>query len=66
MELGRQQQVFDSSFDSVTGVSVTKLEPATRDSFARLGVLAEGAVVPKDMLSSLWEQVTNEEEDVIE
>ena len=55
---GWQQQVFSSVFNSVVDVSLTQLDPAPRDSFARLGVLAEGAVVPKDMLSSLWEQVT--------
>lgn len=54
----QQQQIFDTSFNSVVAVSLTQLDPASRDSFVRLGVLAEGAVVPKDMLSSLWEQVT--------
>lgn len=53
-----QQQVFSSSFNSVVGVSLAQLDPASRDSFVRLGVLAERAVVPKDLLCSLWEQVT--------
>lgn len=59
VQLGRpQQQVLDRAFNSVVGVSVTQLDPASRDSFLRLGVLTEGSVAPKDMLSSLWEQVT--------
>ncbi|CAM9362941.1 unnamed protein product, partial [Laminaria digitata] len=61
----QQQQEFDSSFNSVVGVSVTQLDRTSRDSFIRLGVLAEGAVVPKDMLSSLWEQSPRETDETI-
>lgn len=35
----------------------TLLGDTTKECFVRLGVLAEGAVAPSEMLSNLWDQV---------
>lgn len=46
-----------TDFDGMAFFGVNELDPATRECFFMLGVLAEGTIAPADMLSNLWNQV---------
>lgn len=46
-----------TDFDGMAFSGVNELDPAMRECFFMLGVLAKGTIAPFDMLSNLWNQV---------